>query len=332
MFANLSNIHLTARNDVSFKKECPLCQQTLINEDPALTVEGHDVYLCSQCDLRFSIPMRGPGADWYRQASPYVSLENEGYRPTPPEKLLKRWRHRYFFDLKLPVPGKLLEVGCGPGEFLTIAQDAGYQVTGIDFNYNAISIAREVYGIKDTHVVSIEDFIDGGVQSQFNVVCLFEVLEHLEDPLALISTISNELLVPGGFLIISTPSHRRRPQLYYPDIDEPPHHLTMWSERSLEVLFDHSGLEKQVFRRSPLRAQNIFHTTSASSHLVNANTRPYKGLRLIEFVADHFIAATLRLVLPRAGGFFIFAAGRKPRNEYGYQKLFSRRKSRLDVF
>ena len=112
-----------------------------------------------------------------------------------------------------PAERDFLEVGCGEGFLLKVAQDAGYRIKGIDFSD---------FGLKRFHpdladcteagdAVAILDQIVSGSQ-RYDVCCLQNVLEHVIDPRALMGQI-RRLLKPDGVAVITVPNDFSRIQM-----------------------------------------------------------------------------------------------------------------------
>jgi 2-polyprenyl-3-methyl-5-hydroxy-6-metoxy-1,4-benzoquinol methylase len=99
--------------------------------------------------------------------------------------------------------GSLLDVGCGPGLFMELAQQAGFRVTGLEYNPTLAARARE-----RTRAEVVEgDFLSSDLgDRRFDVVTLLDVIEHLADPIAALKR-CRELLNPGGALVLYTPNH-----------------------------------------------------------------------------------------------------------------------------
>ena len=100
---------------------------------------------------------------------------------------------------------KILEVGCGKGLFLRACRDLGAaQVTGQDFfNKRPLDFARDELGLADLRRVGFEDraaWPDG----EFDVVCSFDVVEHVHDLLDFFEQCLR-VLKPGGVLYHATP-------------------------------------------------------------------------------------------------------------------------------
>jgi SAM-dependent methyltransferase len=201
----------------------------------------HTLYECTGCDLQFWHPVKMPDADWYEAA----------YRGRDTTAMPLEPGHRFFLaDAKVPKKGKLLDVGCGVGNFVWAAQRAGFQTAGTEFNPSAVRFAKSHYGLQDVHVLTPRDFRAAFPDRLFDVVTCFEVLEHQDDPLGFLNVLK-EFIREGGFLAISVPN-RERWQKGTDALDYPPNHLTRWSPRVLGRFLERNGFEVLSLRQEPL--------------------------------------------------------------------------------
>jgi 2-polyprenyl-3-methyl-5-hydroxy-6-metoxy-1,4-benzoquinol methylase len=99
--------------------------------------------------------------------------------------------------------GRLLEIGCGQGEFLLEAQQLGYAVTGVEVSADAARRARQRLG--GGNIVCGEIDSVACAEHSFDVCVLADVIEHIRDPMAFLRTI-RRLLKPNGLVFIATPS------------------------------------------------------------------------------------------------------------------------------
>lgn len=96
---------------------------------------------------------------------------------------------------------KLLDIGCGEGFFLFNASKAGYITKGVELSQNATEYARREFGL-DVEVGLFEKM--QFPENYFDVVTLWQVLEHLSQPLTVLKE-AHRVLKPGGLLAVSTP-------------------------------------------------------------------------------------------------------------------------------
>lgn len=101
-----------------------------------------------------------------------------------------------------PQGGKLLDVGCSIGQFLTLARDDGWKVQGIELNADAATIARRDYGLSILEQKIEEAGFEDG---EFDVVTLWGVFEHLTDPSGMLKTI-RRILKKGGLALFFVPN------------------------------------------------------------------------------------------------------------------------------
>jgi len=138
-----------------------------------------------------------------------------------------------------PAEGRVLDVGCGSGEWLLSMRAWGWDVQGVDFDEGAVAIARHK-GLP-IHLGSLEsaDFPDNA----FDAVTLSHVIEHVADPIHTLEE-CRRVLKPGGTLLLFTPNaasfgHR----LFKRDWRglEPPRHLHLFCPRSMARLLRAAG-------------------------------------------------------------------------------------------
>jgi SAM-dependent methyltransferase len=97
---------------------------------------------------------------------------------------------------------RLLDVGCGQGHFLKMAQDAGWQVEGVELAKSVCDYAQKNLGIEVMNKSLKEASFR---QNLFDVVTLWNVLDHLLDPLSTLKEI-RRILKPEGVLVIRIPN------------------------------------------------------------------------------------------------------------------------------
>lgn len=93
-------------------------------------------------------------------------------------------------------PVRVLDFGCGYGQFITMCSLYGFEAVGVDR-----SAAKRAHGFQ-AHIHA--DLTALGSEPPFHALTLFEVLEHLDDPAALMRELA-QWLVPGGVLVLEVP-------------------------------------------------------------------------------------------------------------------------------
>jgi SAM-dependent methyltransferase len=100
----------------------------------------------------------------------------------------------------LPANGRAFEVGCGDGWMLRALRDRGWRVVGSERSTEGARAAAATNGIP----MFVGDLTALGA-SRFDLVILFQVLEHLSDPLAALRK-GADLLAPGGVMVVAVPN------------------------------------------------------------------------------------------------------------------------------
>jgi 2-polyprenyl-3-methyl-5-hydroxy-6-metoxy-1,4-benzoquinol methylase len=134
----------------------------------------------------------------------YYDLQNLEHRWRIQSILLKvaRGRWRWLQEKIPPSTGRLLEIGCGTGEFLAVVRDDGWNVSGLELSKSFRDAAKSWYDL-DLHA---EELSEAGFAPQsFDVVVLLHVFEHLPNPLEFLDQIS-DILKPGGWLFFVVPN------------------------------------------------------------------------------------------------------------------------------
>ncbi len=101
----------------------------------------------------------------------------------------------------LPPRRSLLDVGCGLGAFISILPSWYNRVVGVEFTSEGAEQARKLTG----KLILEGDFLTLKINNGFNVVTMWNVLEHLPDPQAALKK-ARDLLDKDGMLVIQTPN------------------------------------------------------------------------------------------------------------------------------
>ncbi len=139
-------------------------------------------------------------------------------------------------------PGHLLDVGCSSGAFLSVARDVGFITTGVE---PAEKAARTAQGLGlDVFIGTLEQA--GFADQSFDVITLFEVIEHLKEPIPLLQE-AFRVLVPGGTMLIGTgnvdswTAKIKRGAWGYLDINHHGGHISFFTPESISQIARHTG-------------------------------------------------------------------------------------------
>lgn len=185
------------------------------------------VYQCLKTKYIFYFPYLPGNAEFYKKLERfpwyYIPIKRE-------HVMIEKYFNKY---------AKILEVGCGNGGFLShVKQNFGCQIKGLELNDNAVAKCRSL-GLDVTEELLENYFPD----INFNIVCSFQVLEHISDVDSFIRN-SIRLLEKDGHLIIAVPNNDSRLFKKGNEIlNLPPHHMGKWNEKSLSSLVDIYDLE-----------------------------------------------------------------------------------------
>ena len=149
---------------------------------------------------------------------------------------------------------KLLDVGCGTGDFLQIAQKNKWVVSGIEPNEKARTIANTK---TNNSVFEVSHLLKFKKQS-FNVITLWHVLEHLPKLDEHIS-ILRSLLKPEGTLIIAVPNYNSYDAKYYKEFwagYDVPRHLWHFSQSSVSKLVEKEKMK--VVKALPMKFDSYY--------------------------------------------------------------------------
>ncbi|MGD0570333.1 MAG: class I SAM-dependent methyltransferase [Candidatus Sulfotelmatobacter sp.] len=101
-------------------------------------------------------------------------------------------------------PGRrLLEVGCGTGDFVAFSQEHGFSSVGTEPSFEAAQRAT-AQGLT-VHNMTLEKFVSHSESVKFDVVVMINVLEHVPDPVRTLQE-CKQVLAPGGILCVRVPN------------------------------------------------------------------------------------------------------------------------------
>lgn len=153
-------------------------------------------------------------------------------------------------DLQRIGAQRILDVGCGSGGFLKRlrGERPSLDLVGYEIESGALaSVRAEGFAVLSGNPAQF-----GGDAAPFDALCMFQVLEHVEDPIAFLNGFT-PLLKPGGHLIVSTPDEGGPIRHFWQQLTEvPPHHVTKWTETAYRYLFRAPDYRIREIRHEPL--------------------------------------------------------------------------------
>lgn len=205
MSTNNDSLNITDQEYVT----CNLCGSTNSTvlyhlKDWAYQTEGLFSLMQCECGLVYLNPRPTLKGIAKHYPDSYVPF----YQAQIPQNKLKqvlhffKWRSRCLQVLKIKKQGRILDVGCSSGLFLqALKQYGAWETYGVELNPHMAAIARKG-GIK---IVAGQLFDAHCPDNYFDVITLWDVLEHVHDPKSNLKEI-HRILKPGGYLFISGPN------------------------------------------------------------------------------------------------------------------------------
>jgi len=178
--------------------QCPLCGLASMEPAPQQPASPYGLMQCADCNIIFVSPRPSAGSIPAVYDAYYTNRFVE-----PTSKLQARAQRHVRRVLKyVPGPARILEVGAGDGYFLHELHRIGWTVEGVELAEPRVRRAREWFNLTLHNCDLISAPLEKGI---FDVITMFQVIEHTNNPLAILRR-ANDLLKPGGLLLLSTPN------------------------------------------------------------------------------------------------------------------------------
>jgi len=207
--------------------------------------------------------------------------------------------------------GRMLEVGCGSGRWLSRLKGAGWRTAGLDISPQAAKVAADAYDVEvEVGTYPRKHF----PAASFDVVTFWNSLEHMTDPVGVLES-AHAVLAAGGLLYASVPNFasfgaRRFRENWFPlDL---PRHLNHFTPDTLSAALEKAGFEplwiRPLRRTSSLLKSARFAVESGDTRIPSRimATRPGAGLisriAAVADACDLVTACALKRRHPRKGG------------------------------
>ena len=208
---------LSPRINVNIPRQhvpCNLCGSH--ERQPFCPENGRGLVQCQRCGLVYVSPRPDPNELYALYGETYFHNDDSGtvgYTNyiRDERNIRQTFAGRLARIERFVKPGKLLDVGCAMGFFLSEAAKRGWQVQGLDVSNFAVQYTKEHFGFDVQHgSFSDLEYPEG----RYDLVTMWDVIEHVPDPASYVEKVAR-LLRPGGIFSLATP-----------DIDSIPARLT----------------------------------------------------------------------------------------------------------
>lgn len=143
----------------------------------------------------------------------------------------EKWEHTVALQSLAPKQ-RVLEIGCGDGLFLAMLRQAGHSGIGLEINEEAVRLGISA-GL-DIRKATVEKFA-ADCTERFDVVCAFQVLEHVTDPCSFLES-ALHCLRDDGLAIFAVPNGDGIFSSLDVAFDMPPHHMLRWNAAAFQYL------------------------------------------------------------------------------------------------
>jgi SAM-dependent methyltransferase len=187
----------------------PGCRLCGASTRPAMDKDSFSIVRCERCEFMFAIvPPAINTENIYSDDQFFFSPEvRDGERSDTWYDVLWRLKRPFYLArlsriANFQKPGRILDIGCAAGYMLDAARQLGWEIAGVE---PSPSMRERTRAKLNCTVYESLDEAAAVTGQRFDCIMMFEVIEHLEDPIAVMKKIS-ELLVPGGLIALSTPN------------------------------------------------------------------------------------------------------------------------------
>ncbi|MDH0659704.1 class I SAM-dependent methyltransferase [Empedobacter sp. GD03865] len=225
-------------------------------KDYFLTGEKFEIYEDSETEVLYTLPQPIENLGKYYESKNYIS-HTDGKKSIFERfyQMAKSINLNNKLELinKVGNGKKILDYGCGVGDFLEHLQKNGYDVLGMEPNDSARRIAQSKVGIEKVTSTELEQNTE-----KYDIITLWHVLEHIPNLNEIIGELKNHL-TDNGVLIIAVPNHQSYDAKYYGKYwaaYDVPRHLWHFSDKSMSNLLSNFGMK--IDKISPMKLDAFY--------------------------------------------------------------------------
>lgn len=235
---------------------CPICTTEMkfkfVTKDYLVTGESFDIVECEACSIRTTTPFPDKKIIGnYYSSDDYISHDDKvsgifdsiyGLVRTYQLNKKKKLIGKYFNKSN----GKILDIGCGAGDFLQYMKENHWNINGVDTSNKARKIANNKLNIK---VMGPKDWINN--KEKYDVITCWHSLEHVHEPWVYLDKIKKSLTL-DGFLIVALPNYQSTDAKIYKEFwaaYDTPRHLYHFTIKSMNKTIKPHGLNIESIYR-----------------------------------------------------------------------------------
>lgn len=245
------------------------------------------IVICQRCGLEYANPRLRSD----RVVAAYSRAVDELYAEAGPGRMATFRRGLELVEKFCPERGRLLDVGCACGFFLRVAQDAGWEAEGVEPSAWSAEYGRSKLGVSITPGTLREVRFS---EESFDVVTMWDVLEHMPDPTAELREVYR-VLKPGGLLVVNYPNAGSllarlagRAWWFYLSV-----HLYYLTPHTLARLLEKAGFRVRAHRRH-VQVLPLGHLIKIASIYVGAAAKIFlraaRALRIADLKLPYYAA------------------------------------------
>jgi len=235
---------------------CPICTTEMkfkfATKDYLVTGESFDIVECEACSIRTTTPFPDKKIIGnYYSSDDYISHDDKvsgifdsiyglvrAYQLNKKKKLIGKYFNKS--------NGKILDIGCGAGDFLQYMKENHWNINGVDTSNKARKIANKKLNIK---VMDPKDWINN--KEKYDVITCWHSLEHVHEPWVYLDKIKKSLTL-DGFLIVALPNYQSTDAKIYKEFwaaYDTPRHLYHFTIKSMNKTIKPHGLNIESIYR-----------------------------------------------------------------------------------
>ena len=266
--------------------KCPWCgsdkaQINLWLKDEFLSHEDFQICECLNCGLLYTMPRPNKEkiGEYYKSEEYYSHQENKsGFIPKLYEKIKSiNLRNKYKMATQGKTVGKLLDIGCGVGDFIHTAELKGWECLGVEPSEDAKNIAKTRIKANIVNSKELEQMPD----ESFEVITMWHVLEHVDNLKWQIEQLER-LIKENGRIVIAVPNYKSYDGQFYKNLwaaYDVPRHLSHFDKKTITKIFKSKDLELKKVDKLIWDAYYISYMSEQYKHHTLALLRgAYRGL------------------------------------------------------